>query len=1052
MIRKLLLQNFKNYGNQEIEFPTKGFILIAGPNGSGKSGIGEAIGFNLGLEGLMSFLRQSGRKIANLIKYETDESRLTLVINNDKKSGNTPFQSSSGTVEIIRKIRKDGTSTVKAIGFPTTVTTLQDLHELANFNATNPFIFIPQGKLSDLIPIDVNRKSDIKYLEEFEKITGLTDLKTKMLESNERLEESISILNSFTEEKYQPAWELLTDLEKVFELYVDFECKKLELLASQMIYYLIQKYQVEREYDQFSEELKHAKKIQKDVTVQLNQLDQRASGLKSKQEEFLQVYEEKNQRLELLAEKKNPLVLEQKNAQSTQIEEETKFNNLKLREKELMSKIEGLKEQLEVLSKDSSEDEKIKNLISQLNTLEDERTKLTEKKETQLKEGNENYLENLKKINKNLKKEQDFYERIQFLKENIKIIEKEIRDKNSRFYPVTRKILEFIRIKNLNVFGPAGKYIEVLKPKAWKAIEIALGYNLLHSFITFNEKEQKELDNYILKNRISNIHIYWFPPNTYIPDFGEFSIANDHVLGRVIDLIQVTEDPIKLILNENRGSKWIVCEDGETAHDIAKTQRMTSISIKEPKGQSKDDLLLIKTPTRYGSGVVSSLRGAHKKILSIGSRRGDLERDEKEYNELITLNKKYMSERKSLTDNFDSEIKILSNKIDDLKQSLKSKSTAFMEIQVKIDENQKELERVQREVETSKKIRNEVEDLLIEFGDEILKLESEINRITPEISNLNSEIQIINEKLVENEAQINKLNHLLENLNITELENDVTKLKGNIEELDIIIGEMLEKADELSKNVKDQFKTASSVEMKLFQPQETLLTNILNLEANEEVKGWNLLDVHDDIVKLETIIGATNISFEIVEKYTSAKNELDALEDQREHLEATIQVRKAEYRKNFEDWYNQIGELLENLKDKFKEYIESIGGKGYIKISNLENPPLARMDLFATFKENASARSVASHTHSGGEKTMIIMAFILALQSIKPQPFYILDEPDAHLDPENRDRLFKMIKEASRETQYIVISPQENREKHLVPDAIYYLFNSGGQTVIKKLN
>ena len=39
---------------------------------------------------------------------------------------------------------------------------------------------------------------------------------------------------------------------------------------------------------------------------------------------------------------------------------------------------------------------------------------------------------------------------------------------------------------------------------------------------------------------------------------------------------------------------------------------------------------------------------------------------------------------------------------------------------------------------------------------------------------------------------------------------------------------------------------------------------------------------------------------------------------------------------------------------------------------------------------------------SGGQKSLVALAFIFALQRVDPAPFYILDEPDAHIDEHYR--------------------------------------------------
>jgi chromosome segregation protein len=59
---------------------------------------------------------------------------------------------------------------------------------------------------------------------------------------------------------------------------------------------------------------------------------------------------------------------------------------------------------------------------------------------------------------------------------------------------------------------------------------------------------------------------------------------------------------------------------------------------------------------------------------------------------------------------------------------------------------------------------------------------------------------------------------------------------------------------------------------------------------------------------------------------------------------------------------------------------------------------------------------------SGGERAITALAFIFALQRYRPATFYVLDEIDAHLDPQNRKRVAEMLRQFSRESQIVVIT------------------------------
>lgn len=56
---------------------------------------------------------------------------------------------------------------------------------------------------------------------------------------------------------------------------------------------------------------------------------------------------------------------------------------------------------------------------------------------------------------------------------------------------------------------------------------------------------------------------------------------------------------------------------------------------------------------------------------------------------------------------------------------------------------------------------------------------------------------------------------------------------------------------------------------------------------------------------------------------------------------------------------------------------------------------------------------------SGGQKTLVALAFILAIQKCDPAPFYLFDEIDQALDPQHRKAVADMIHELSQEAQFI---------------------------------
>lgn len=56
---------------------------------------------------------------------------------------------------------------------------------------------------------------------------------------------------------------------------------------------------------------------------------------------------------------------------------------------------------------------------------------------------------------------------------------------------------------------------------------------------------------------------------------------------------------------------------------------------------------------------------------------------------------------------------------------------------------------------------------------------------------------------------------------------------------------------------------------------------------------------------------------------------------------------------------------------------------------------------------------------SGGQKTLVALALVFAIQECDPSPFYVFDEIDQALDPEFRQSVGKLIKSKSKDSQFI---------------------------------
>ena len=134
-------------------------------------------------------------------------------------------------------------------------------------------------------------------------------------------------------------------------------------------------------------------------------------------------------------------------------------------------------------------------------------------------------------------------------------------------------------------------------------------------------------------------------------------------------------------------------------------------------------------------------------------------------------------------------------------------------------------------------------------------------------------------------------------------------------------------------------------------------------------------------------------------------------------------LEEVEYRKEL--WRRFLRELMKEVEPQFNSILSTVEGTGRIVLKNLEDPEKASIELYIGFR-GTEPTLLNAHTHSGGERIVGTLAFLLALQKHVKSPFRAVDEFDVHLDPLNRERMMKLListAESEASTQYIIITP-----------------------------
>ncbi|MGP3666881.1 MAG: AAA family ATPase [Candidatus Bathyarchaeota archaeon] len=284
---------------------------------------------------------------------------------------------------------------------------------------------------------------------------------------------------------------------------------------------------------------------------------------------------------------------------------------------------------------------------------------------------------------------------------------------------------------------------------------------------------------------------------------------------------------------------------------------------------------------------------------------------------------------------------------------------------------------------------------LLEFEDEYKRITGEFDDVKKIKDNLLQKISKLDEEMDTRQREIlhNKIKEATLDFQKNILEKEIKKLSLDISQLEKEFQQYFIKADSLGLKVETK-RT----------PQE----------VSEDLKIVNL-----QLEPLKDIPDEAELMFEKYFKvFEELKEKSVIVAENKRRMLAEVEVRK-------QTWKTVIIRFLEDLNKSFNVTLQSIGATGSIKLVEDEDIESAGLEISVGFS-GASPKVLDAYTQSGGERSTIVMAFLLSLQKYVKSPIRAVDEFEVHMDPRNREVVSKLIAstvKSQKNMQYIVITP-----------------------------
>jgi chromosome segregation protein len=302
-----------------------------------------------------------------------------------------------------------------------------------------------------------------------------------------------------------------------------------------------------------------------------------------------------------------------------------------------------------------------------------------------------------------------------------------------------------------------------------------------------------------------------------------------------------------------------------------------------------------------------------------------------------------------------------------------------------------------------------------------IETNEEINSVQVETANLSGELQVLTEqhsqlgdqleKILENEGEVEQeTKEVKSDLNIQK------KYQGQLIKDKEKLNEKITKREEKITEIKIQ-RERLTVEIENLQ-SEALEINIEILPADaDELQKINESRISKEIEqKSDTKKKLEPVNMRALVEYTEENTRYIELLDRRDILIEERQVILDFIEEIETEKYSIFMKVFRSVNKHFGLIFHELSA-GDAKLW-LEKDPKKGEDIFEGgmfIDAHPAGKKVASlESMSGGEKALTALAFIFAVQTVDAQPFYILDEIDAALDPMNVRRVAKLLHRMSR--------------------------------------
>ncbi|MFX1390392.1 MAG: AAA family ATPase [Promethearchaeota archaeon] len=838
-----------------------------------------------------------------------------------------------------------------------------------------------------------------------------------------------------------------------------------------------------------TKELKKLDREKNNITLQVNSLDQNLTNIKSETDKLQSKKENVQRRLEELSEERESLS-KKINSSEEEYEKNTKditgiLQILNMLTQNINISVESIKANIQQSNAEaielSADDFKqfILDIVDIMKTVED--IGVDEEKHAEMTEMINSIMQTLKLFTDNA--DETINQLIEKVKESADV---EVQSSTTTFDSFVQDLMEILE----NIYLSLRKLTMSKSQELYKQLE-EISQNIKSQMDDYNQIEKQLSENKIqtgyyeenystYNNRLQEIDKIQVELNERVENAErEIKEREELINSRQLEAKNFENDIVKL--KELKNTYWE--KISKIQNDIdTKQQEQESLREKLQELHGIQNLFNNIIEIDENVGKLNSLIEDKKNLIintedNIKNIQNEQSSLQKNIDDLVLQKENFWETTENLRKQIDEENNNLEDVLDRLRalenvmrliNSIEDIKKENLEANNKIETCQEDIKSLNSQVEEQQNNVNQKQKVIDSLRDDRSKeLESQkgaqvrLNRLNKDLQKSQGKLNELN-KNKEREQKIIGLN---QDINDTEeqvesISNELIKFKEDLDNINLKkeekqkeIDKYIQEKDESWKKQKQYQKILNDLKSDLsmenskinnFESKKIMCTDQIETLFHRSKEYGSLPPVTEDLIESELqsdIIESTKkkktlepVNLKAIEQYDTVKERFDEIDMRRQTIQRerksildAIDKIELEKTRTFMKAYHEINREFSRIFQKL-----SPGGSAKMILDRPDKPFEGGISIEA----RPRGKKISSlEILSGGEKTLVALSFIFAVQEFYPAPFYVMDEIDAALDGPNVHRVSIVIKEFASQAQFMVIS---HREENIVNgDRIY---------------